>query len=133
MARKDGALPARVHGLRTRIEHWRRHRDSRAMPEKLWEAAVFLARLHGIAPISRALRLDYGALKRRVAGAEAGVEKRGPTRFVELGAESLLGRSTIDGPAVELWGADGSRLVVRLSTHERAEVLVLAAALWKQR
>ena len=134
MARNDGTLPTRVNGLRTRIDHWRRHRDSRAMPERLWEAAVFLARAHGVSPIARALRLDYGALKRRTVGTKGHTPyKKGATGFVDLGAGPWLGQPTPEEPTVELWGADGCRLVIRLSAGEGTDVLTLAAALWKRR
>jgi hypothetical protein len=41
------------------------------MPERLWRAAVAVARHDGLYRTARALRLDYGALKRHVAAALA--------------------------------------------------------------
>ena len=53
--------------VRRRIEMWRRTRERRtAMPEALWKAAAELARLRGVHPIARALRLDYYSLKGRL-------------------------------------------------------------------
>jgi hypothetical protein len=53
---------------RRRIERWRDTRPSRhaAMPAALWRAAVVAARRHGLYQTARALRVDYGALKKRV-------------------------------------------------------------------
>lgn len=135
MARIEGTLPARVSGLRTRIEHWRRHRESRAMPEDLWAAAAALARRHGVSAVSQALRLHYGALKRRVGGGGRGVvpRRKRAARFVEVATGPWLGRPAVEGPTVELWGADGSRLVIRIAGGEGVDVLAVAAALWKRR
>lgn len=33
------------------------------IPGEIWDTAVHLAARHGVGPIARALRLDYGALK----------------------------------------------------------------------
>jgi hypothetical protein len=140
MARSSGELPARVNRLRQRIEEWRRRGEPGAMPRELWDAAVCLARVHGICPISRALRIDYGGLKRRMMGTRPGaIRRNGSPRFVELGGGHWLGdppfRSAA-GPAsttVELWAGDGSRLVIRLLEPDGAEVLTLAASLWKNR
>jgi hypothetical protein len=46
------------------------------MPAALWAAAVALARQHGLYLMARALRVDYGALKKRMDAAGAG---RGPS------------------------------------------------------
>lgn len=73
----------RVERVRRRLERWR---DQRAhpkshMPETLWRAAVAVARQDGLYRTARALRLDYGALKRHMEAADgAGAS---PT-FVEL-------------------------------------------------
>ena len=56
--------------LRGRIAEWRGTRGTSAerMPERLWAEAARLARVYGGSRVARALRLDYGALKRRVVG-----------------------------------------------------------------
>jgi hypothetical protein len=51
------------------------------MPERLWRAAAAVARQDGLYRTARALRLDYGALKRHVAAADAGGAR---ATFVEL-------------------------------------------------
>jgi hypothetical protein len=52
------------------------------MPVPLWRAAVTLAHQHGLYQTARALRLDYGALKRHVEATHPPVTSR-PT-FVAL-------------------------------------------------
>jgi len=38
------------------------------LPEPLWQAAVELARQHGVYPVAHPLRLDYTRLKERLGG-----------------------------------------------------------------
>jgi hypothetical protein len=42
------------------------------MPPALWDAAVSLARTHGVYAIARVLRVSYGTLKQRVEQRPAG-------------------------------------------------------------
>jgi hypothetical protein len=60
-------IPARVEGVRRRLERWRGTRRAGArIPEPLWSAAVKVAERYGIHRTTKALRLDYYSLKRRV-------------------------------------------------------------------
>ena len=104
------------------------------MPAPLWTAAVALAAEYGIYPIARALRLNYETLKARV-GRSADVERTGVTRsagFVALDGASLLGAAPPAGSVVELVGADGAKLVIRLAGREALDVRGLAAAFWRR-
>ena len=71
---------------RRRITRWRETRTHRGapMPAALWTAAIAFARQHGLYPTARALRLDYGSLKKRRDAVGAG-RVSSPT-FVELPA-----------------------------------------------
>ena len=52
--------------VRKRIADWRaEHRAPIAFPAVVWEQAVQLARELGVGPTARALKLDYGCLKKR--------------------------------------------------------------------
>jgi len=56
-----------IRALRIQIDAWRDHkRPSDPMPAPLWHEAIELARQHGVATTSKGLRIDYGALKRRL-------------------------------------------------------------------
>jgi len=97
-------VPARLGVLRRRFERWRAKRTGLSrIPASLWAAAVKATRRHGLNPTAQALGLDYNALKRHVAAAEAepasghGSEGRAVATFVELtpghqsGVDCLLG------------------------------------------
>ena len=67
MSKIKGDASARLEKVRRRFEQWRRtHRARSRLPESLWAAAVKLGREHGINRTTRALRLDYYSLKKRV-------------------------------------------------------------------
>jgi hypothetical protein len=81
---------------RRRVARWREARpDTGApMPAALWTAAVALARHHGLYTTARTLRVDYGALKKRLVAAEAG--RVPPPAFVELPAARPSGLGPCD-------------------------------------
>ena len=55
--------------LQRRFDEFRSSRPHRTkLPETLWQAAVELAREHGLHPVAHPLRLDYMGLKRRLKG-----------------------------------------------------------------
>ena len=64
--------------LQQRLEQFRSSHAHRArIPEALWQAAVELARQHGLNAVAHSLRLDYMGLKRRLADvAESGDKKK---------------------------------------------------------
>ncbi len=77
------------------------------MPAELWAAAVGLARRSGVYPVARALSVDYGALRRRVAeAARVRTEGAGAHRFVEFSGAQLLGVASATGSVVELCRRD---------------------------
>jgi len=118
--------PIELQGLQRRIEAWRRTRPrTRPMPEELWKEASGFARKLGICRVSRALRVNYGVLKRRVlAGGLAAVDNRRSERtptvvrpdFIELSgpfgalSEAPAGSDTV----VEVAAPDGTRLTIRV-------------------
>lgn len=60
-----------------RFERWRSaHTGRLPIPERLWAAAVGLAREHGVFRTSRALRLDYGKLKELAEGAGPAADRQ---------------------------------------------------------
>jgi len=56
----------------------------RKLPESLWQAAVELAREHGVYSVAHPLRLDYMGLKKRLGGVSHRRRKAGKPAFVEL-------------------------------------------------
>ncbi len=136
MGRRRTSPPAEVSKVLARVERWRGEREGWSrMPGDLWEAAVELARRHGVALVARELRLDYTSLKKRVVMevSEPGNPRNpgqdgggGSGGFVEMDPAGLAGVFGPVGPGgaeVEVREPDGTRLVVRLPGGEGREGL----------
>lgn len=116
----------RVKQLHKRIEHWRSSRVKLwPMPESLWTEATALARELGVYRVSRALRLNYESLRRRVGrkGRGGGAAGTKAGEFVELSGAQLLGLPA--GPVVELFDEGNVRLTVRLASGSALDVVRL--------
>jgi hypothetical protein len=71
--------------LQRQLDQFRSSQPQRTkLPEPLWQAAVELARQHGIYPVAHPLRLDYMGLKRRLGGVPTLRRKASKPTFVEL-------------------------------------------------
>ena len=108
------------------------------MPGELWSEAVSLAGVHGVYRISRALRVGYDSLRKRVEQVERGRGELGRGRarssgFVEVDVARLVGSCEPAHAVVELSGADGAKVVVQLPRGEGVDVLVLAESFWRRR
>jgi hypothetical protein len=101
-----------IEEVRQRFEQWREGRKHRTpIPESLWKGAVSLCADHSIYRISRSLRLDYNALKKRVCYSHPArlAETVTSSTFVELDlkaslpdAECLLEREDKDGAKMKI-------------------------------
>ncbi len=104
MSREKTAIPDDLLQLSQRLEEWRSAHPPRSrLPETIWAAAVEMAQRHGLQRTTKALRIDYTRLKKRLP---AGAQPPGPLppAFLELLA------SPARGPAecvVELESARG--------------------------
>ena len=89
MSREKTAIPDDLFELSQRLEEWRSENPPRTrLPEPMWEAAVEMAQRHGLHRTTKALRMDYTRLKKRLpAGSEA---PRQPA-FLELLASPATG------------------------------------------
>lgn len=80
--------------VRNQLESWRKtkrnHREP--VPKDLWQAAAELARKHSINTVSKALRLSYADLKKRLYGPLIPKDKtkEKPASFIELKCSSAL-------------------------------------------
>lgn len=137
---------AGLAGLRRQFGAWRTRKGSgEAIPQKLWQGAGELARRHGAGKVALALGLDSHKLRQVSLGrwparglkrAEARLPARGKpnvpeggfdTQFIELKAP--VGTSApLEGEAVvEVLGADGTRITLRLKDSSPALPGVIAA------
>jgi hypothetical protein len=80
-------IPEPIVQLQRQLDQFRASQPHRTkIPEGLWQAAVELAREHGLYAVAHPLRLDYVGLKRRLEGVTKRAEKKQPASpgFVEL-------------------------------------------------
>jgi hypothetical protein len=78
-------IPEPIEQLQRRLEEFRSTRPHRTkLPETIWEAAVELARAHGLYAVAHPLRLDYTQLKKRLGGVVTVSGKATAPAFVEL-------------------------------------------------
>jgi hypothetical protein len=82
----DPARPcpvATLEEVQAQFATWRSEpQRTRRIPDELWDAAVSLCSEHSVCKVSRALRLDYNALKERNSKSESA---QAPRAFIELG------------------------------------------------
>jgi hypothetical protein len=73
MKRESTPIPEPVAQLQRQLEQFRSAQPGRTkLPESLWQAAVGLARQHGVYSVGHPLRLDYTRLKKRLGGPSGG-------------------------------------------------------------
>jgi len=78
-------IPEAIVQLQRQLDQFRSTQPRRTkLPESLWQAAMELARQHGIYPVAHPLRLDYMGLKKRLGGLPMLRRKATKPAFVEL-------------------------------------------------
>jgi hypothetical protein len=128
---KPTASPT-LEEVRTRFETWRRGKKRRSrIPKSLWAAAVEVCIEQPIYQVSRALRLNYTELKRRVARTKSTSDTQHSAEkgFVELSLLGLEAQPVLC--SIELESARGSKLKMSLSCKCRdLDPLELARLFW---
>jgi hypothetical protein len=77
-----------IEQLQRQLDEFRSTQPHRTkLPETLWQAAVELARHHGVYSVAHPLRLDYVGLKKRLDGVSASKKKAAKPAFFELIAD----------------------------------------------
>lgn len=112
------SIPEPIVQLQRQLDQFRSAQPHRAkIPEGMWQAAVELARQHGLYAVAHPLRLDYVGLKRRLEGAtKVGKKEKGASpRFVELiaahpaAAECLIEFESKSGSKMRIqWKGSGA-------------------------
>jgi hypothetical protein len=118
--------------VRQRFEQWRRTRTPgrSPIPASLWAAAVTLARHHGVYVTSRLLRLDYGALKRRLSPAgdrESAAPATSPPTLIELRPAPGLCPPCV----IEIESACGGRMRVQVPQITVSDLVALTRGVWR--
>ena len=137
MNEREKVEQTRRHGeslaqIGERFKHWRETRvRGEHIPERLWVAAVEMAREHGVHRVVCELRVDHDRLTKRleheVSAADAG--KDGP-RFVELMVSPAPGAQSLCECAVELENGRGAKMRVELNGNGLAGLAGLCSAFW---
>ena len=121
--RQTAVVPIGMEKTRQRFEQWRGTRPSRRspIPEALWTAATAVARRHGLYATSRALGLDYAALKKRMAAAEDRATTS-PT-FVDL-------TPSTGACVIEIEGPRGGTMRVQVNGVAWPDLVALTRVAW---
>jgi hypothetical protein len=111
---------ATVEEVGARLEEWRQSRRYKraAIPDKLWSAAVEVARKDGLSRTAAALRLDYGKLKQLMVAADGVEKKTASPAFMELIAPEA---AAVAQCAIEL---EGRRARIRIELKASAADVV---------
>jgi hypothetical protein len=104
-------IPEPILQLQRQLDQFRSTRPRRTkLPGPLWQAAVELARQHGIYPVAHPLRLDYMQLKKRLGGVPDARRKKTKPAFVELITPHP---ATLEECVIEFESAGGSKMRIQ--------------------
>ena len=119
MNRKSTPTPEPIAQLQRQLDEFRStHATRTKLPEPLWQAAVELARQHGVHAVAHPLRLDYMGLRRRLDESHNPQPKtaqppaKGHTKpvFVELVARHP---ATLDEFVIEFESSRGGKMRIQ--------------------
>jgi hypothetical protein len=146
VVQESSDIPTDIQKVVRRLERWRSSHTGRLpIPERLWAAAVGLARRHGVFHTAQALRLEYGKLKRLLesshSAAPSGKAKarrggrRGvrslppPAAFLELMTPPMAGLTEC---LIELEGRRG-KMRIQWKGTSAPDLSGLSRALWESK
>jgi hypothetical protein len=137
MMQQNSLIPATdpLSQLAARMEAWRNDpKKSKRIPQELWQAAVGLSKEYTINQISKALRLSYTDLKKRVMAQNKEtlpVTKTQPDmKFIELGVEPS---SSTPECIVEMEDGNGGKMRIHLCGQTDLDFYELSRAFWSKR
>jgi len=114
--------------LQRQLDQFRSTQPKRTkLPESLWQAAVELARQHGIYSVAHPLRLDYMGLKKRLGGLPMSRKASKPT-FVELVAPQA---AALEECVIEFESARGSKMRIQWKASAPRDWVSLLRA-WRE-
>jgi hypothetical protein len=147
--RRAQELPAGLKEVWRRFEEWRETCEAHShIPDSLWASAAVAAGKHGLSKTANALRVNYYALKKRLAAKTAadrrasqkrigrrtvaagnGPEVRVAAEFVELPSFT----APDFGECVLEWEDGGEKLRVRLRGVGMPDLAALGRSFWDRR
>ena len=122
-------IPVGMRRVCRRFERWRKgHKARLPIPEGLWAEAAEAAREHGVFRASKALRLEYGKLKRMAEAGPASVRRTiAPTTFLELMPPETIGLAEYQ---IELEGPRG-KMRIQWKGANASDLARLSRVLWE--
>src|SRR5260370_28175772 len=96
---RAAVIPEAIAQVQLQLNEIRSTRPrGKKLPDSVWQAAVELAREHGVYSVAHHLRLDYAGLKKRLCGGSPRRRKARNPAFVELMAppSSMLGARCVE-------------------------------------
>ena len=122
-------IPEAILQLQRQLDQFRSTQPRRTkLPESLWQAAVELARQHGIYPVAHPLRLDYMGLKKRLGGIPVLRRKAAKPVFVELSAPHT---TPLEDCVIEFESARGGKMRVQWKASTPRDWVSLLRA-WRE-
>jgi len=127
--RQTGPIPEAIAQLQRQFDQFRSTQPRRTkLPEPLWQAAVDLAREHGIYPVAHPLRLDYVGLKKRLSGVSHSRARAPKPKFVELTAPHAIPQHEC---AIDLECPSGHRMHIQWKAAAPPDWISLLRA-WRE-
>lgn len=120
-------IPEAIVQLQRQLDQFRSTQPPRTkLPESLWQAAVELARQHGVYSVAHPLRLDYMGLKKRLGGVPSRRKATKPA-FVELIAPQA---TQLEECVIEFDAPSGGKMRIQWKASPRDWVSLLRA--WRE-
>jgi hypothetical protein len=126
---KSTPIPGPIEQLQRQFDEFRSTQPHRTkLPEPLWQAAVELARQHGVYSVAHPLRLDYTGLKKRLDGVPDPKKKSAKPAFVEL----ISGYpATVSDWVIEFESSVGSKMRIQWKNSSAPDWASLLRA-WRE-
>jgi hypothetical protein len=127
--------PDPLSRLAARMEAWRSGpKKSRRIPQELWQAAVNLSKEYTINQISKALRLSYTDLKKRVEAEDKEdlplIKTQPDMKFIKLGVESPVAAPEC---IVEMEDGSGAKMRIHLRGRTDLDIYEISRTFWSKR
>jgi hypothetical protein len=122
-------IPEPIVQLQRQLDQFRSMQPHRRrLPETLWQAAVELARVHGLHPVAQPLRLDYMGLKKRLDGVPGSQKRAAKPAFVELVAAHP---ASVADCVIEFESSAGSKMRIQWKSSTSPDWASLLRA-WRE-